>query len=104
MQLHDMRCPGMHEELAALGVFFDPLSVAAALRDALDARTPEITADETPAAMRISGPAAVDDHDMLRRLLPQELYGFWRDAGYTGIYCMTFLLRHAVTFLALAGA
>jgi len=38
---------------------------------------------------------------MLRRLLPQELYGFWRDSGSTGIYCMTFLLRHAVTFLAL---
>ncbi|MBN2109332.1 MAG: hypothetical protein JW832_18030 [Deltaproteobacteria bacterium] len=91
----------MHEELAALEVFFDPLSVAAALKDALDARTPEITADQTPAAMRIPGPAAVDDHDMLRRLLPQELYGFWRDAGYTGIYCMTFLLRHAVTFIAL---
>jgi hypothetical protein len=91
----------MHEELAALEVFFDPLSVAAALRDALDARTSEPTADQTPAAMRITGPAAVDDHDMLRRLLPQELYGFWRDSGYTGIYCMTFLLRHAVTFLAL---
>jgi hypothetical protein len=91
----------MHEKLAALEVFFDPLSVAAALRDAVDARTSEITADQTPAAMRITGPAAVDDHDMLLRLLPQELYGFWRDSGYTGIYCMTFLLRHAVTFLAL---
>jgi hypothetical protein len=91
----------MLDELAALGVFFDPLSVAAALRDAVDARTPETTADEILSALRTAGPAAVDDHDMLRRLLPQELYGCWRDAGYTGIYCMTFLLRHAVTCLAL---
>jgi len=91
----------MHDELAALAVFFDPLAVAAALRDAVDARTPEIPASETMPAMRTAGPVVIDDHDMLRRLLPQELYGFWRDAGYTGIYCMTFLLRHAVTFLAL---
>lgn len=91
----------MHEELAALGVFFDPLSVAAALRDAAEARTPALPADEDRSAMRTSDPAAADDHDMLRRLLPQELYGFWRDTGYTGMYCMAFLLRHAATFIAL---
>jgi hypothetical protein len=92
----------MHEELAALGVFFDPLAIAAALRDALDAQAPEVPADENRPDVRSSGPAAVNDHDMLRRLLPQELYGFWKEAGYIGIYSMTFMLRHAVTFLALA--
>ena len=92
----------MHEELAALDVFFDPLSIAAALRDALDAQAPEVPADENRPVVRSSGPATVNDHDMLRRLLPQELYGFWRESGYIGIYSMTFMLRHAVTYLALA--
>ena len=92
----------MHEELAELGVFFDPLSVAAALRDALDVQAPEVKAGENRPVLRSSDPATVNDHDMLLRLLPQELYGFWREAGYIGMYSMTFMLRHAVTFLALA--
>ena len=92
----------MQEARAALGVFFDPLAVAAALRDTLDAQAAEVGEGERLPAARASGTATVNDHDMLKRLLPQELYSFWREVGYTGMYSMTFLLRHAVTFLALA--
>ena len=92
----------MHGQLAELGFFFDPLAVAAALRDALDAQRPEVKTGEHRQVVRSSGIATVNDHDMLLRLLPQELYGFWREAGYVGMYSMTFMLRHAVTFLALA--
>ncbi len=92
----------MHEQLSELSFFFDPLAVAAALRDALDAQTSEFKTGKHPQVVRASRTATVNDHDILLRLLPPELYSFWREAGYVGMYSMTFMLRHAVTFLALA--
>jgi hypothetical protein len=92
----------MHKELASLSVFFDPLAVAAALSDALNVQAAEAAEGERLPAELASRTATVNDHDLLRRLLPQELYSFWREAGYAGMYSMTFLLRHAVTFLAVA--
>jgi hypothetical protein len=39
---------------------------------------------------------------VLLRLLPPETYDFWKQAGYLGTYCMSFMLRHTAAFLALA--
>jgi hypothetical protein len=91
----------MHDERSELAVFFDPACVAAAIRDALEDRNSNPAPDDPIPVLQNARPAAIDDHTVIRRLLPRELYDYWRDAGYTGMYRMTFLLRHAAAFLSL---
>ncbi len=85
-----------------LAAFFDPASVAAAVRDVLDVPPSEPCSRRPGNTCMSARAAAVHDRQVLDRLLPREVYDYWRQAGYAGLYAMTFMLRHALCFLSLA--
>lgn len=93
----------MPNDVDVLAPFFDPVAVAAALHALCEAGGAAWSgppgALPMPAA---AGVATVADQEVLRRLLPAEAYAYWRQAGWLGVYCMSFMLRHAVTLLSLA--
>lgn len=86
----------------ALAAFFDPTAVAAVMRDVFDKPPSDACGSESGGISVVSRVAAADDRVVLGRLLPREVYDYWRQAGNAGLYAMTFMLRHAVAFLALS--
>ena len=92
----------MTHDFDALAAFFAPAAVASILKDVFDDISAEFCGDESGIFPASRGVATVHDQAVLKQLLPQDVYAYWRQAGYLGSYCMTFMLRHTVAFLALA--
>ena len=91
-----------HHDFEALAVFFDPVAVASVLSDIFSSSPSDSRPDATVTIPAVPELATAHDQEVLGRLLTREIYAYWRQAGYLGSYCMTFMLRNAVTFLALA--
>lgn len=93
----------MTADFDALAAFFDPVAVASAVHDMCEAGGAACCGQHDAGTLpALAVGATVHDQELLRRLLPDEAYAYWRQAGWLGVYCITFMLRHAVTLLSLA--
>ncbi len=92
----------VHHDVNDLAAFFDPVVVASILKDIFDDRSAIFIDDKSVKIRAVPAVATAHDQEVLERLLSRDVYAYWRQSGYLGSYCMTFMLRNAVTFLALA--